>query len=80
MKNVILSIFILVLLAVGTGFYFKWFTEQGHTGDIIIGISVLVSSFIMMPLFLYHRWKGKRLEDYTLTKKNMDKMQDRGID
>ena len=30
-----------------------------------------------MPLFLYHRWKGKRLEDYTLTKEKMDKMKDK---
>lgn len=80
MKYVILAIFILVLLAVGTGFSFKWFTDQEQVGNIIIGISVLVSSFIMMPLFLYNRWKGKRLKDYTLTKENLDKMQDRGID
>ena len=43
-------------------------------GDIIIGICVLASVFIFMPLFLLHRWKGKKLKDYTLSPENMEKM------
>jgi hypothetical protein len=27
-----------------------------------------------MPIFLAHRWKGKKLKDYTLSKENMDKL------
>jgi len=27
-----------------------------------------------MPLFLYHRWKGKQLKDYTLSEENLKKM------
>jgi len=34
----------------------------------------LTSAFLFLPLFLYHRWKGKRLEDYTLTEENLKKM------
>jgi len=79
MKYVILVIFILVVLAVGVGFYFRIFEEDLKTGDIIIGIAVLVSCFIMMPLFIYHRWKGKRLEDYTLSPKNIQKMKDKDL-
>jgi len=78
MKYVILVIFILVVLAVGVGFYFRIFEEDIKTGDIIIGIAVLVSCFIMMPLFIYHRWKGKRLKDYTLSPENIQKMKDKG--
>jgi hypothetical protein len=78
--NTILKILgILILIAIGTGFYYRTF-EDVVLGDRIIGIAVLASAFILMPIFLYVRWKGKRLKDYTLTKENMDKMKDRGID
>lgn len=70
---------ILILIAIGVGFYFR-LTGEVLTGDRIIGISVLASAFILMPVFLYVRWKGKRLKDYTLSEENMKKMRDRGLD
>ncbi|QED38710.1 hypothetical protein FK178_13735 [Antarcticibacterium arcticum] len=70
---------ILILLAVGTGFYFR-INDDFVMGDRIIGLAVLAFAFILMPIFLYVRWKGKKLEDYTLSDKNMKKMKDRGID
>jgi len=78
--NTILKISgILILIAIGVGFYYRTF-EDVLLGDQIIGLAVLASAFILMPIFLYVRWKGKRLKDYTLTKENMDKMRDKGID
>ncbi|GAB2764117.1 hypothetical protein [Salinimicrobium soli] len=74
--NTLLKILgILILLAVAAGFYFR---EQNEVilGDRIIGLAVLATSFILLPLFLYHRWKGKKLEDYTLSDKNLKKMKD----
>lgn len=68
-----------ILIAIATGFYFR-LSGDVITGDRIIGISVLVSAFILMPIFLYVRWKGKRLKDYTLSEENMKKMKDKGID
>jgi len=70
---------ILILFAVGTGFYFR-INEDFVLGDRIIGLAVLAFAFVLMPIFLYVRWKGKKLEDYTLSDKNMKKMKDRGID
>lgn len=70
---------IVILIAIGVGFYFRG-TDEVLLGDRIIGIAVLVSAFILMPIFLYVRWKGKRLKDYTLSEENLKKMQDRGID
>ena len=43
-------------------------------GQKIIGFSVLGGVVVYMPLFLYHRWKGKALKDYTLTPENLNKM------
>tara|TARA_B100002049_G_C15729398_1_gene229813 strand:+ start:215 stop:454 length:240 start_codon:yes stop_codon:yes gene_type:complete len=78
--NTILKILgILILIAIGVGFYYRTF-EDVLLGDQIIGLAVLASAFILMPIFLYVRWKGKHLKDYTLTKENMDKMRDKGID
>ncbi|MBO2543305.1 hypothetical protein J0871_02645 [Salegentibacter sp. BDJ18] len=79
MNTVIKILAILILIAIGVGFYYRTF-EDVLLGDQIIGIAVLASAFILMPIFLYVRWKGKRLKDYTLTKENMDKMRDKGID
>ncbi len=70
---------ILILIAIGVGFYIRTFEDEAQ-GDIIIGLAVLASAFILMPIFLYVRWKGKQLKDYTLTKENLDKMRDKGID
>ena len=69
----------LILGGVGTGFYYR-INNDLILGDRIIGLSVLAFAFILMPIFLYVRWKGKKLEDYTLSDKNMKKMKERGID
>jgi len=70
---------IAILIAIATGFYFR-LTGRILTGDRIIGLSVLASAFILMPIFLVIRWRGKKLKDYTLSEENMKKMKDRGID
>ncbi len=79
MKIVIRILSILIAIAIGTGFYFRM-NDDMILGDRIIGVAVLASAFILMPIFLYHRWNGKKLKDYTLTEENMKKMRDRGID
>jgi hypothetical protein len=76
MRSVIKTLAICILIAVGTGFYYRM-NNDIILGDRIIGIAVLASAFILMPIFLYVRWKGKKLSDYTLTKENMDKMRDK---
>ncbi len=75
MKLVIKTLAISILIAVGIGFYYRM-NDDVILGDRIIGIAVLASAFVLMPIFLYVRWKGKKLSDYTLTKENMDKMRD----
>ncbi|CAM4064845.1 hypothetical protein [Gillisia limnaea] len=74
--NLILKILgIIILAAIGTGFYFR-LNDDILLGDKIIGIAVLASAFILMPIFLYVRWKGKKLEDYTLSEENFKKMRE----
>ncbi|MCH4822681.1 hypothetical protein ML462_05795 [Gramella lutea] len=70
---------IAILIAIGVGFYFR-LNDQILTGDRIIGLAVLASAFILMPIFLYVRWRGKKLKDYTLSEDNLKKMREKGID
>ena len=60
-----------------TGVFFGIFSKEiidDRIGDIIIGVSVLLGTLVFMPLFLAQRWKGKKLEDYTLSDENLKKM------
>ena len=79
MKLAIKIIFFSILISIGVGTYYH-FEGELRLSEIIIGVSVLAAVFILMPIFLVHRWKGKKLSDYTLTKENLDKMRDKGID
>lgn len=79
MKIVLKVLSIAILIAVGVGFYYR-LNDNVLLGDRIIGIAVLASAFILMPIFLVVRWRGKKLEDYTLSDKNMKKMRERGQD
>jgi low affinity Fe/Cu permease len=75
-KKVFIILAVIVATGFITGFYFKWIEEDQLIGNRIVGISVLTSVFILMPIFLYRRWRGKRLQDYTLTHEKMKKMQE----
>tara|TARA_A200000113_G_C8779669_1_gene327133 strand:+ start:604 stop:843 length:240 start_codon:yes stop_codon:yes gene_type:complete len=72
--KIFLRIFFLALLTSLTiGFYIKTF-ENSQQGNKIVGFTVLGAAFVFMPIFLVHRWKGKRLKDYTLSKENLEKL------
>ena len=75
MGTVIKYLAILIAIAIGVGFYYR--VDDEALGDKIIGVAVLASVFILMPLFLYHRWRGKSLKDYTLSNENIKKMNER---
>lgn len=74
MKNLLIILLVLVLLGLGIGFYIK--SDDEATGNLIIGLSVSVIFFFLMPLFIYHRSKKRKLQDYMLSKENMNKMRD----
>lgn len=74
MKIAVRIILAIILLDFGIGFYLL---NQDHPkGNIIVGIGVLAFAFVLMPLFLYQRYRGKKLKDYTLDKEKMDKIID----
>ena len=62
MKYIIRILLAIVLGFIAFGYYHK---NSGHEeGDKWIGIGILIMAFILMPLFIYHRYKNKNLNDY----------------
>jgi len=43
----------------------------------LIGFGVVGLFLIVFPLFSYYRWKDKKVENYMLTKENLEKMRER---
>ncbi|GAA4273817.1 hypothetical protein U6A24_02245 [Aquimarina gracilis] len=75
MKYVIRFLFISIVILVCVGYYFKN-TGDHITGDKFVGMGILAASFILMPMFIYHRWKNKKVKDYMLTEENLNKMRE----
>lgn len=74
MKYIIIVLFISVVIALSIGFYIK--PEDEATGKLIIGLSIMAGFFLLMPMFIYYRWKDRSVKDYMLTKENILKMRD----
>lgn len=73
MKFVLSTILVLVLGMLVYGFYLK--NSGDFNGEIIIGIGVLIIAFILMPLFIFHRYKNKDLSSFKL--KNFTKEEEK---
>ena len=78
MRNFLWLLFISILISLASGLYFKNSLDE-VIGERIIGFTVLTGAFIYLPLFLYHRWKDKRLQDYTLSEENLKKIKERNF-
>ena len=72
MKNIIIVLFISVIISLVIGFYIK--VDDEATGRLIIGLTLMVGFFILMPTFIYYRWKDRNVKDYMLNKENILKM------
>jgi len=63
MKYIIRILLAIVLGLIGIGFYIK--QTDIEEGRFYIGIGVVTLAFVLMPLFIYHSYKGKDLSKYT---------------
>ena len=73
MKKTLIIMFLLILGGIIYGTYLKNFIDFSK-GERVIGFTVLFGTFVYLPLFLYNRWKGKSLKDYTINEENLKKM------
>lgn len=63
MKSLLQIILVIVIGFISYGFYAN--SDNIGQGEKFIGIGVLIFAFILMPLFIYHRYKNKDLSRYT---------------
>lgn len=60
MKKVLITLILMVIGFIGFGYFQK---NNGLNGDKWIGIGILIVTFILIPLFLYSRFKDKKTRD-----------------
>ena len=72
MKYIIGLLFLASVGSIIAGFVFK----PEPIAEKLIGFGVVGLFIIVIPLFTYHRWKGRKVNDYMLTKENIEKMRD----
>lgn len=68
MKSALRILLFLMIFFIAGGYVFNMMNPG--RGDKFIGIGVLILAFALMPLFLYHRYKGKDLSKYRLRLNN----------
>lgn len=68
MKSLLKILLVIVVGFIIFGYYTNYLNEG--EGEKFIGIGILILTFILMPLFIYQRYKNKDLSQYTF--KNYD--------
>ena len=69
MKRIIQLLLFIVLSIFGYGLYLQYYVCSDKYAKIM-GTGVLILVFVLMPLFLYHRYKDKNIEDYRFKRFN----------
>ncbi len=72
MKYIIGLLFLASVGSIIAGFVFK----PDAISEKLIGSGVVGLFLFVIPIFTYHRWKGRKVNDYMLTKENIEKMRD----
>ena len=73
MKYILRFLLICFFCFLGYGYFLK--NSGSAAGDKWIGISVLLLSLIIMPLFIFHRYRKKNIKDFVL--KNVSKEEEK---
>ena len=69
MKKILILLLSMSITLIGYGYFQK---SNELNGDMWIGMGVLLISFVLMPLFIYHRYKNKSVKDYLMTNFKQD--------
>jgi len=72
MKYFLYIIFILIVASVSCGLYIQG--SGNPLAEKLIGGGISGLFFVWMPLFIYHRWKNRSIQNYMLTKENIQQM------
>lgn len=64
MKLLLKILFVLFLVWMSVGAYLEY--TDHPKGKVVVGLGVLFLSFILMPLFIFHRFKGGKYKKYVV--------------
>jgi uncharacterized membrane protein (DUF485 family) len=71
MKTILKLLFIIFLLWIALGVYLL---NINHSkAQIVMGLGVLYMSFILMPIFIFHRYKDGKYKKYIIEDKKNKK-------
>jgi uncharacterized membrane protein (DUF485 family) len=62
MKYILIILFFTVIGLISYGFYSVDLNPE--KGNLIIGIGVVLTAFVLMPLFIYNRYKDKDMKSF----------------
>lgn len=62
MKILVKIVLVIVILLIAIGYYFK--NTNHPKGDVLIGVGILSLAFVLMPLFIYSRYRDKKLKSF----------------
>lgn len=74
MKIIIRVLVFIVLGILSIGFYMQY--KEMPQAEKIIGIGVLLIVLVLLPAFLYHRYRNKNLQDYILDKEKWEQVKE----
>ena len=74
MKTFIRICLIIIVGMLSAGFYLQY--VENPQAEKVIGIAVLMVVLVLLPAFLYHRYRNKNLQDYLLTKEKMEQLKE----
>ena len=63
MKTALKVLLVVCLILIGAGTYLN--LEDSGSGEKFVGIGALIFAFILMPLFIFHRYRNKDLSNYS---------------
>ena len=63
MKKILIGLIVTIACLISFGYFQK---NNGLIGDKWIGIGILLVAFVLMPLFLYSRFKNKETRERML--------------
>ena len=62
MKYLIRLLVLAVICFVSYGYFLK--NQENTEGDKWFGIGILIMALVLMPVFIYHRYRTKNVKDY----------------
>lgn len=64
MKNLVIILFVVFLLWMATGAYLLSISHP--KAQVVMGLGVFFMSFILMPVFIYYRYRDGKYKKYIL--------------